>query len=115
MKTLIAKVFATRDLAHLRHWSTDSYAEHMALGDFYEEIISKIDEIIESYQSNFGRVGEVKLESAKGDILKHLRDEARWLDDNRETISQGIPAIQNLLDELTGIYLRTIYKLQFLK
>ena len=37
---LIASVFAARNQAHIEHWNTKSYAEHAALGDFYDEIKS---------------------------------------------------------------------------
>ena len=38
IEDLIARVFCTRNCAHLAHWASDSYAEHEALGSFYENI-----------------------------------------------------------------------------
>ena len=30
----VSRAFATRNDAHIAHWNTKSYAEHVALGDF---------------------------------------------------------------------------------
>ena len=43
----IALLFLARDLAHRAHLRTRSYAEHMALGAFYEGIIPLADEFAE--------------------------------------------------------------------
>lgn len=112
---LIARVFCTRDCAHLKHWSTGSYAEHQALGDFYEEVIDIVDNLVECYQGNFGRIGKVKLDSQAGEPLKCMESDAVWIAENSEAISGDVEALENILQELTGLYLRTIYKLKFLK
>ena len=115
IEQLISKVFASRNCAHLKHWSTKSYAEHMALGDFYDEVIEITDNLIECYQGNFGLVGDVKLESAKGDILKCLESDAVWIAENCEKITGDVEALENIIQDLTALYLKTIYKLKFLK
>ena len=58
IEELIAKVFAAREAAHLEHWRTKSYAQHQALGEFYDTIIDQIDELVECYQGNFGLIGD---------------------------------------------------------
>lgn len=116
IEELIAKVFATRNAAHLHHWSAKgdgSYARHEALGDFYNDVIEKIDGIVEIYQGAHGLVGTVGSNTPVGkDFSRHLTDEAKWIDDNREAISRDICAIENALDELAGIYYRTAYKIK---
>lgn len=47
---LIAIMFLSRDVAHREHLRTQSYAQHMALGSFYEGIIDRADAIAEAYQ-----------------------------------------------------------------
>lgn len=112
IEELIARVFATRNAAHLKHWSTKSFAEHEALGGFYESIITSVDEIIELYQGAFGLVGDVGLTAkVNSDITAHIGKEAKWLQKNREDLSKGVCAIENKLDELVALYLRTYYKL----
>lgn len=34
LEELIMRVFAARNAAHLEHWRTKSYAQHVALGSF---------------------------------------------------------------------------------
>lgn len=115
VEELISRVFATRNCAHLSHWSTKSYAEHQALGEFYDGVIDIVDNFVECYQGNFGLVGKVKLSADTGDVLKCLKDDAVWIDKNSSKITDEVEALENILQELTALYLKTIYKLQFLK
>lgn len=113
IEELVQKVFATRDAVHFRHWKTKSYAEHVALGVFYESIVEKIDSIVEMHQSLNGLIGDIDSKPIVGkDIIRHLTDEAKWIDDNREAISGDWCAIENALDDLAALYLTTLYKLK---
>jgi len=58
IEELVTRVFSTRNAAHLAHWKTKSFAEHSALGDFYDALIDGVDEIIEDYQGAFGLILE---------------------------------------------------------
>lgn len=115
VEELVARIFRSRDCSHLTHWKTSSYAEHAALGDFYDEIIDLLDNLIECYQGNFGRIGEVKLQTQQGEILKCLESDAVWLAENRSQVTGEVEALENIIDEITALYLKTIYKLKFLK
>lgn len=115
VEQLIARVFATRNCAHLKHWSTKSYAEHVALGEFYDSVIDVIDNLIECYQGNFGLIGNVKLTNETGDILKCLEADAVWFAANEDKITGEVDALENIMQELVALYLKTIYKLKFLK
>lgn len=113
IQELVEKVFATRDAVHSGHWKTKSYSEHVALGDLYDGIVDKIDGIVEMYQGAFGLIDPVESKPVVGkDIVRHLTDEAKWINDNREAISGDICAIENALDDLAGLYYRTLYKLK---
>lgn len=117
---LIERVFLSRNYAHLSHWKTRSYAEHMALGEFYETIIEDVDSFIEKYQAAFGLIRdqreekEDKEETEEDDILSCLQSDVKWINANRSKICRNVPALENVLDELVGSYLETIYKLKFL-
>lgn len=109
-------MFALRDASHLAHWSTKSFAEHMALGSFYEDLIEKVDAIIESYQGCFGLIGEVETQRYnKADIRKQIADTANWLADNKEKICEDNDVLSNLIDDLGELFATTHYKLRFLK
>ena len=116
---LISKVFFTRHAAHLAHWATTgdgSFARHQALGDFYDEVIGKVDKVMEVYQGNFGRIPKAKLGPTSYDTMeKILSADVKWLEDNMDEISQGVRAIENLLQDLSGQYFHTLYRIENLK
>ncbi len=110
---LIKKVFESRDASHLKHWKTTSYAEHQALGEFYENTVDLIDKYVEAYVGAFGTVEEIP-EDVK-DVTKLIKEDIIWLTANRDKISRNVPALENILDELTGQYLSTLFKLERLR
>ena len=114
IEILIAKVFATRNAVHLYHWKTKSYAQHVALGDLYEALISNLDAVVECHQGAFNPVKITELPALvlPKDIIKHLEEEVTWIELNAEEICQSIEATENLLANLTGSYFTTIYKLK---
>jgi len=112
IEQLVARAFAMRDYAHLKHWATKSYSEHKALGKFYEGLIDKVDGIIEAYQGVFGLIGKVELAVfPQGDIAEQIDGELKWLEENREKLANGSTLIENLLDDLMQLYASTRYKL----
>lgn len=112
---LIKRSFALRDQAHIAHWRATgegSYARHQALGEFYDGLLSKLDEYVETHQGAFGLVSG---DTAKDDTLESIRREMLWLTEHRGDIAHDVPALENLLDELAGFYLRALYKLENLR
>lgn len=116
IEELIARVFTRRDQAHLAHWKTHSYSEHMALGSFYEDVLEPLDDLVEDYQAIFGLIKELKgTYSTTDNILEGLKEDIKWINKNRDTIVKDICALENILDTLSDVYLKTIYKLENLK
>lgn len=117
LEQLIARVFYARNLAHWNHWRTDSYAQHKALGNFYDDIIDNLDNLVEAYQGAFELVGNIPAPaSSKGtDVLKTLEDDSAWIEKNHDEICKGNRAVANLIDELNSTYLSAVYKLRNLK
>lgn len=117
IKELVARVFCSRNEAHLNHWATKSYAQHMALESFYDSVLDPLDELVEDYQAAFGLLGkkleeDEKNEESGKDILSRLKDDVKWINKNRNKICKDVSALENILDSISGIYLRTIYKLE---
>ena len=109
-------MFHSRNLAHWNHWRTKSYAQHTALGHFYDDVIEALDGIVEAYQGAFDLVSTIPApDKTDNDILKHLETEAAWIEENHEGICKGNRAIANQIDALSGVYLSTVYKLRNLK
>ena len=116
IEELVARVFQARDVTHLAHWATSSYAQHMALGDFYDEVVDAVDAIVEAHQAEkmLGDVTRLAASMPKN-MVNYLDTEVEWIKDHRDEIAGDCQAIANLIDELTAIYLKTIYKLDRLK
>lgn len=116
IEELIQKVFTTRNLVHLEHWRTKNYAEHMALGDLYDQLIDSIDGIVEAYQGQFGLVDVSGAPELKppAEIVPHLQEELDWIATNRSRIAKSVASIENLVDELSAQYQTALYKLRFL-
>jgi len=114
IEQLIARVFSARNAAHREHLKVKgagSFAQHMALGDFYDEIVDAIDSIIETDQGMYGLIGDFSIEDVKPtNFAKFVRDEAIWIETNRDKFSKCAATLA-LVDDLTAIYLKTAYKL----
>ena len=110
---LIKRTFKARDAAHARHWTTQLNSQHEALGEFYESVITALDKYAEAHQGTFGQMKRAP--SEVDDTAALLSDELIWLTENRSKISKSVPALENLLDELTSIYMKTLYKIENLR
>jgi NTP pyrophosphatase (non-canonical NTP hydrolase) len=113
IEELIQKVFMLRNQAHLAHWHTKSYSEHKALGHFYEEVIDGLDKFIEAYQGAYGLIG--KIEGDADNIKEEIGNQFLWLNENRNKIAKDVPALENILDDLAALHLKTVYKLENLR
>lgn len=112
-----AMVFVGRDMAHRAHWKTRSYAEHMALGAFYEGVIELVDSFVEAYQGRFNELIDVPLadNEFEGEIADVLEQQLAWIEDNREAITpREETALHNEIDSIVSLYQSTLYKLRFL-
>ena len=110
---LIIRVFKARNVAHSEHWTTDSFSKHEALGEFYENVISAIDKYVEAHQGVFGQMKEAP--DGVDNIADMLREEMLWIVENRSEVAKNIPALENLLDELSAVYMKTLFKLDNLR
>lgn len=119
IEELISRVFYARNVAHFEHWRAKgdgSFAKHMSLGDFYDDVIDAIDKLVEAYQGAFELIGNIPAPKvSERDVLKLLEDDAAWIEENHESICKGNRAVGNLVDGVTDTYLTTIYKLRNLK
>ncbi|UOF77655.1 hypothetical protein [Caudoviricetes sp.] len=114
---LIGHLFLARDVTHSVHLNTRSYAKHKALGGFYGKVIDLADDLAEAYQGRHGLIGPITLHSAKktNNVIEFLEDSLKDVEDMRYKVcDKDETAIQNIIDEIVGLYLSTLYKLRFL-
>jgi len=113
----VGLLFLGRDVAHSVHLNTRSFAKHMALQTFYEEIVGLADSFAEAYQGKHGLIGGITLQPAKktANIVEFLQDQMDEIEANRyKVVDKDCTAIHNIIDEIVGLYLSTLYKLRFL-
>jgi hypothetical protein len=114
MCELVMRAFTTRNLLHFAHLTTKSFAAHKALGELYEGIVEKVDDIAEVYQGQHGILkGLSQPYSGLPDcICEHVKAEAEWMCNNKAAIASGSQPVINMLDDLESMYLKTIYQLE---
>ena len=112
----VMRLLHSRTDAQLMHWQTTSFAEHMALGDYYDDIGDLVDNYVESYQGIYGI-----LEGFTGgytppgsDCLSEMEDLGNAVANMRDDLPDD-SELQNIVDEIASLIDRTIYKLRFLK
>ena len=113
----VGTLFLARDVAHSVHLNTRSFAKHMALNEFYDNIVDLADKFAEAYQGRHGMIGPITLMSAKktGNILEFMQDSLADIEKMRyEVCDKSDSPLQNIIDEIVGQYLSTLYKLKFL-
>ena len=113
----VGTLFLARDVAHSVHLNTRSFAKHSALNEFYDEIVELADKFAEAYQGRHGLIGPVSLMSAKKttNIVEFLEDSLADIEKMRyEVCEKTDTPLQNIIDEISGLYLSTLYKLKFL-
>jgi len=111
----IAQSFAVRTAVHLLHLSSKSYAQHIALNEFYDGITELTDKYAEVYMGLTDQVTSwpSKTPPAGAPIpllsgyLLQVRKEQKEDNDSQ--------ALLNILAEMEELTAQTLYKLRFLK
>lgn len=118
IQELMAVLFLSRDYAHKMHLASKSYSQHVALNDFYHDIIDDADALAEAWQGkNATLIGEIPsgtMDTTK-DPAKALQDQLDAVESYRKEVTKGYSPLENRFDEIAETYLSAIYKLTFLK
>lgn len=100
---------------HLLHLRSKNYAEHMALGAFYEELPGLVDALAESIQGLTGELIEYPADyyAPADTALQELIDLMDYVKENRKHLPAD-SEIQNQVDTIAELINSTVYKLKFL-
>lgn len=124
MEKILATMFLSRELAHRMHWKTEgdgSFAQHTALGSFYDAIVDNADSLAEAYMGRYGILKDVPMlvadkKPTKDNIADILEEHLDSIEKMRyEDLEEEDTALQNLIDEAVATYLSALYKLRNLK
>jgi len=113
----VGQLFLSRNVAQSVHLNTRSYSKHKALGHFYEDVVELADKFAEAYQGRHGLIGPIAIPAAKKttNIIEFLQDQLEQIEKGRYDVCEKTDTpIQNIIDEIVGLYLSTLYKLRFL-
>ena len=120
---LFSKLFESREMAHIYHLQVNgepgSHAKHTALGDYYDGVLGFIDDLIETFQGQYGIVEEYDVidtkETASKDTIEYFNELARFIKEERKCINAEDTHLHNIVDEVVALVYRTLYKLKFNK
>lgn len=108
----IAVLFLSRDAAHKAHLNTDSLSQHLALNKFYDGVIELADKFAEAYMGRTGkRIGDIPdMKNPKSEIAKTIKAHREVIEEMRDFVGED-STLQNIVDEIVGLYLSTEYML----
>jgi hypothetical protein len=112
---VLNKFLEARDCIHLLHWDTTSFAEHKALGKFYDQWIDLVDTFVETYSGRYQRIeGTINIEASSDynsvDYLTKLR--AFIQIDAMSIIAPTLDSdLNNILADMLGLINHTLYML----
>jgi len=103
--------------AHILHFQSLSYSQHMALGAYYDEVSDLVDGFVEAFQGKYGLLTKYQSDYQLPDnnpvtYLTYLKEEVATL-----RRASGFPQdseLQNEVDTIANLINSTLYKLQFL-
>lgn len=110
---LASTLFHSQVASHIMHLQTKSFAQHMALGGYYETITGLIDRLIEGAQGYQGMilsgyaVPQVGDTSNPLEYFKNLLVKVKPLRDNLPH-----PFLEQVADDIIELISSTIYKLE---
>ena len=101
-------------IGHMLHLQTKSYAKHMALNLFYQEMPELADSLIEAYQGRYGIVTDYPFDKGikmPKDPVKFIVSLQDYVDKNRGAVCDE-SELQNIIDEIVQLIDTTRYKLE---
>jgi len=118
-----SKLFESREMAHVYHLQVrgdeGSYAAHMALGSYYEEVVGLIDDCIEVYQGQYGLIDGYDIIDTKDtktkEYVAYFEEVAEFVKHSRKSISDEDTHLHSIIDDIVCLIYKTLYKLKFNK
>lgn len=119
MEQLASIFFHSRTQTHQFHTlvtGPGSLAIHLALQNYYEQIIPLMDDLIEAYQGKYGIINYKQVngndnDSSKENIIAYFDKLIKFLETERQTEKLKDSWIQNELDNIAKLLYSTKYKL----
>lgn len=110
---LVAELLESVTIIHKFHLVSKSYSEHIALGEFYDEIGDLADTIFEtsSWRNNSIEIPMANINDSTP--VNYLEKLANFVEQTRLVTTYS--DLQNQMDEVKTLIFQTLYKLKNLK
>jgi hypothetical protein len=96
------------------HHQTTSFSEHKALNNYYDEILERLDGLVESIQGVYPRIGSYTLSPtvdwSEGVSTTYFKALYAFVQEHRKMIYQE-SWVQNQIDNIAELIASTLYQL----
>lgn len=118
---MINKLHTSSIQVHIFHWQTKkkgSLAQHIAFGEYYDEIPDLLDKLVETYQGKYSIITNFSCDGvdqykSKEESIKYFEDLANMIEKKRKSIKESW--LQNQIDNVCELIYGTLYKLKNLE
>ena len=118
-----SKIFESREMAHVYHLQVrgeeGSYTRHEGLGEYYEKVVEMIDEVVEVYQGQYGILDGYDIIDTSStnskDPIAYFEEVGEFIKHGKKCISDEDTHIHGLIDDISCLVYKTLYKLKFNK
>jgi hypothetical protein len=108
----VGTMFHSATITHLQHLASKSFAQHMALGEYYEAIPDLVDKYAEAYQGRYGIISGYDVEFHKQrDPKAYVKGLLTFLDEIKSTLPKDSDLV-NLFDAVVDAVTSLKYKLE---
>jgi hypothetical protein len=116
MEDLLSVLLHSVNQVHIFHLQTKSFAEHKALGSYYDSIGDIADELAEAYQGKYGilkykNVSKIEQYESKEQVIEYFGKIIKVIEKARPIKD---PFIDNIVQEIEKLIYQTLYKLKYL-
>jgi hypothetical protein len=120
---LFSKLFESREMAHIYHLQVNgdmgSHAKHTALNDYYDGVLEFVDDLIETFQGQYGIVEEYDVidtsDTKSKDTIEYFNELARFIKEERKCINLEDTHLHSIIDDIVVLLYKTLYKLKYTK
>lgn len=118
MANLVGVLLKATDVAKMWHWKVRSFAMHLALGELYDGLTTKTDELMEAYMGKYGTESHIPLSDpnafSEQDPIEFIQQLCSFLEVQEGLIPQD-GFIVNMFQEIQQLAYTTKYKMENLR
>jgi hypothetical protein len=111
----VQTLLQSRQEAQRYHLNTNTYSAHIALQEYYEQIVELVDDLVETYQGKYG-ILDLELTDVLANELEdvdYFRELAKWCEYARPSLPQD-SFLTHQYDDIETLIYKTVYKLTYL-